>query len=236
MSVWVAHEWSPYFGYPLHGLPILTMVRGSVVMEHGKLANESSPGRFCRAWPPEERFDMPAWETYLTEHDGALFEALFEYLRIPSVSALPEHDGDLRRAATWVANRLRGIGVPEVELLPTARHPVVVGRWHVSDDKPTAMIYGHYDVQPADPLELWVSPPFEPSIRDDFYARGATDDKGNMFAPLAAVEALVRTQGAPPINLIFSSKARRRSAVRAACVRSRRTRPISVRFRHRCRW
>jgi acetylornithine deacetylase/succinyl-diaminopimelate desuccinylase-like protein len=96
------------------------------------------------------------------------------------------------------------LAFPEVELLPTARHPVVVGRWHVSDDKPTAMIYGHYDVQPADPLELWVTPPFEPSIRDDrFYARGATDDKGNMFAPLAVVEALVRTQGTPPINLTF---------------------------------
>jgi len=147
---------------------------------------------------------MPAWESYLADHDEELIGALFDFLRIPSISALPEHAGDLERAAAWTADRLRHIGVPEVELLPTARHPVIVGRWHVSDDKPTAMIYGHYDVQPADPFELWETPPFEPTVRDGrIYARGATDDKGNIFAPLAAVEALVRTAGAPPINLIF---------------------------------
>jgi acetylornithine deacetylase/succinyl-diaminopimelate desuccinylase-like protein len=144
------------------------------------------------------------WETYLADQDDALLASLTEFLRIPSISALPERATDVERAATWVADRLRQIGLPEVALLLTARHPVVFGRWHVADDRPTAMIYGHYDVQPPDPLDLWQSPPFAPEIRDGrIFARGATDDKGNLFAPLAAVEALVRTQGAPPINLLF---------------------------------
>jgi acetylornithine deacetylase/succinyl-diaminopimelate desuccinylase-like protein len=147
---------------------------------------------------------MENWESYLVEHEQAQIAALFEFLRIPSISALPEYAPDLKRACDWVADRLRFIGVPEVEQVPTARHPVVIGRWHVDADKPTVMIYGHYDVQPPDPVDLWVSPPFEPTIREGrLYARGATDDKGNIFAPLAAVEALARGNGRPPINLLF---------------------------------
>jgi acetylornithine deacetylase/succinyl-diaminopimelate desuccinylase-like protein len=145
-----------------------------------------------------------AWEGYLVDHDEELIDGLVDFLRIPSVSALPEHEADVGRAAEWVAARLRRIGVPEVALLPTERNPVVYGHWHVADDQPTAVIYGHYDVQPPDPIDLWDSPPFAPEVRDGrLYARGASDDKGNFFASLAAVEALVRTQGAPPINLTF---------------------------------
>ncbi|MDP9359056.1 MAG: dipeptidase, partial [Chloroflexota bacterium] len=143
-------------------------------------------------------------ESYLAEHEERLVDDLCEFLRIPSISALPAHDADVARAADWVAERLRQAGVPEVTLLPTGRNPVVYGHWHVADDQPTALIYGHYDVQPPDPLDLWESPPFAPEIRDGrIYARGASDDKGNVFAPLAALEALVRTGGAPPINLKF---------------------------------
>src|SRR5690606_17699173 len=143
-------------------------------------------------------------DRYLEEREQEHLEAIQEFLRIPSVSALPEHQGDVRRAAEWLADYLRRIGVPQVELLPTERNPVVFGAWHVDDAQPTAMIYGHYDVQPPDPLDLWISPPFEPQVREDkLYARGASDDKGNVMVALQGVEALVRTQGRPPINLKF---------------------------------
>ncbi|MBX6753406.1 dipeptidase [Thermorudis peleae] len=145
-----------------------------------------------------------AAEVYLQEHEEELLRAYFDLLRIPSVSALPQHQDDVRRAAEWVAERLRHIGVPHVELLPTERNPVVYGEWLVDPAKPTALLYGHYDVQPPDPLDLWETPPFEPTVRNGrVYARGASDDKGNLFAALCGVEALVRTQGKPPINLKF---------------------------------
>ncbi|MGH9176118.1 MAG: dipeptidase, partial [Vicinamibacterales bacterium] len=147
----------------------------------------------------------PAWEGYLEEHHDQHLSELFDLLRIPSVSALPDHRDDVRRAAEWVADALRAVGVPTVEIMPTAGNPVVYGEWTVAPSKPTALIYGHYDVQPPDPLELWESPPFEPTIRDGLiYARGASDDKGNLFLPIKALEALVQTQGEPPINLKFT--------------------------------
>jgi acetylornithine deacetylase/succinyl-diaminopimelate desuccinylase-like protein len=147
---------------------------------------------------------MEHWESYLADHEQAQLAALFDFLRIPSISALPEYAPELQRACDWVADRLRFMGVPEVAQVPTARHPVVIGRWQVDAGKPTVMIYGHYDVQPPDPVERWISPPFAPTIRDGrIYARGATDDKGNIFAPLAAVEALARSNGRPPVNLVF---------------------------------
>ncbi len=143
-----------------------------------------------------------AWEAYLDESESSDLEALNELLRIPSISALPEHDADVARAAEWMAAKLREAGVPEVELLPTGRNPVVFGNWHVDDNQPTAMIYGHYDVQPPDPLDLWESPPFEPTVRDGLlYARGSTDDKGNAFATVNALAALNATQGGPKINV-----------------------------------
>jgi acetylornithine deacetylase/succinyl-diaminopimelate desuccinylase-like protein len=144
------------------------------------------------------------WEAYLRDNSDRFLEELKDLVRIPSISTLPQHDPDTRRAAEWMAERLRQAGVPRVELVPTERNPVVFGEWHVDDSQPTAMIYGHYDVQPPDPLDLWDSPPFEPEVRDDkLYGRGATDDKGNALAAVQAVEALARTQGGPKINLKF---------------------------------
>ncbi|ACM06649.1 dipeptidase [Thermomicrobium roseum] len=143
-------------------------------------------------------------DRYLAEHEAEHLQALGDLLRIPSVSALPQHQADVQRAAEWVAARLRAIGVPEVRLLETERNPIVFGHWPVDPSLPTALVYGHYDVQPPDPLELWETPPFEPTLRDGrLYARGASDDKGNLFAALCGIEALVRIIGHPPINLKF---------------------------------
>src|SRR6476659_2489695 len=134
-------------------------------------------------WREESRMSSigrPAWEAYLTEHHDRHLDELKELLRIPSVSSLPEHTQDIRRAADWVADALRAVGVPRVEVMETDGNPVVYGEWLVDPAKQTALIYGHYDVQPPDPLDLWESPPFEPTVRDDkLYARGASDDKGN---------------------------------------------------------
>ncbi len=144
------------------------------------------------------------WETYLEEQQPRYQEELLHFLSIPSISALPEHAGAVQRAARWVADRLAAAGLENVQILPTAGHPVVYGGWLHAPGKPTVMIYGHFDTQPADPLELWTSPPFEPQIRNDrVYARGACDDKGNMFIPILAVEALLQAEGALPINVKF---------------------------------
>ena len=143
-----------------------------------------------------------AWERYLNDHEADHLDALVDYLRIPSVSALPEHRADIDRAAEWTAEAIRRAGFPEVQVLPSVGLPVVVGRWRVAADRPTVLIYGHYDVQPVDPLDLWETPPFEPTVRDDrLYARGSADMKGNTLTALHAVEAFARTEGQPPINV-----------------------------------
>src|SRR5574342_691792 len=125
---------------------------------------------------------------------------LTSFLRIPSISTLPAHDADCRRAAEWVAADLRRLGCRDVQLLGSDTHPVV---WGVGPDvpgAPTVLLYGHYDVQPPDPINEWTSPPFEPSLRNGrIYARGAADDKGQVFCLLRAIEAL----GAPPVNFRF---------------------------------
>jgi acetylornithine deacetylase/succinyl-diaminopimelate desuccinylase-like protein len=144
------------------------------------------------------------WETYLAEQQPRYQQELLQFLSIPSISALPDHAADVQEAARWVANRLTAAGLEHVQILPTAGHPVVFGEWLHAPGKPVVMIYGHFDTQPADPLDLWTSPPFEPEIRDDrVYARGASDDKGNMLIPVLAVEALLKTEGALPINVKF---------------------------------
>jgi acetylornithine deacetylase/succinyl-diaminopimelate desuccinylase-like protein len=145
------------------------------------------------------------YEHYLSEHAERHLDEVKAALRFPSVSALPQHKNDLRATANWVADRLRAIGVPEVELLEGGGHPLVWGRWTVEPGAQTAMVYGHYDVQPPDPLDLWVTGPFEPTTRDGFlYARGAADNKGNVVTVIQAVEALAQTGGGnPPVNLVF---------------------------------
>src|SRR5579863_6131802 len=115
-----------------------------------------------------------------SKHDEHLNE-LYEFLRIPSVSAQSEHKPDIERAATWVADRLRGVGLDKVEILPTKMHPLVYGESLRAPGKPTILFYGHYDVQPAEPLDLWTSPAFEPTVRDgNLFGRGTADDKGQV--------------------------------------------------------
>ena len=123
-------------------------------------------------------------------------------LAIPSISALPEHQGDVRKCAEWVADQMRRIGLENVRLIETAGNPVVYGDWLHAEGAPTILFYGHYDVQPVDPLELWQSPPFEATIRDgEIYARGASDDKGQVFMHFKAIEAHMKAQGRLPVNI-----------------------------------
>ena len=126
---------------------------------------------------------------------------LKELLSISSISTLSEHQPDIQRAADWLANRLRVLGFDSVEIVPTDRHPVVYGEWLKAPGKPTVVVYGHYDVQPVDPLDEWTSEPFQPTIRgEDIFARGAADMKGQIISFLQAVEALME-QGGLPVNL-----------------------------------
>ncbi|WP_261131347.1 dipeptidase [Bacillus sp. Marseille-Q3570] len=135
-------------------------------------------------------------------HNTAYIEQLKEFLKIPSISTLPEHKGDVRKAAEWLAASLEEIGMENIETIETAGHPIVYADWLHAVDKPTVLIYGHYDVQPADPLELWDSPPFEPEVRDDkLFARGATDDKGQLFIHVKALETLMDEDGKLPVNV-----------------------------------
>jgi acetylornithine deacetylase/succinyl-diaminopimelate desuccinylase-like protein len=130
-------------------------------------------------------------------------DELFDFLRIPSVSTRPEHGVDVQRAAEWLAGNLRSAGL-SAEIHPTPGHPIVVGEWRrAAPGAPTVLIYGHYDVQPVEPLDLWTSPPFEPTVRDGrIYARGATDDKGQLFLHVKALEALLAVRGELPVNVV----------------------------------
>ena len=147
---------------------------------------------------------MVPWESYLIEHKDQFVGELLEFLRIPSISSLPDHEPHVQRAADWIAARMREAGIESVQIMPTRGHPVVYGDWLHAPGKPTALIYGHFDVQPVDPLELWENQPFEPVIKDGrIYARGASDDKGNLFIPITVTEAMLNTQACLPVNLKF---------------------------------
>lgn len=141
---------------------------------------------------------------YARDHEQAALDDLKALLRIPSISTLSERKDDMLRAAHWVADRLRTLGFEQVQVMPTARHPVVAGEWmQAGPGAPTLLVYGHYDVQPTDPLDLWTSDPFEPTLRgDDLFARGASDMKGQLVVHLRAIEALLRTGGLP-VNMRF---------------------------------
>jgi acetylornithine deacetylase/succinyl-diaminopimelate desuccinylase-like protein len=141
-------------------------------------------------------------ERYLERERTRLLSELMEFLRIPSCSGPSVHRGDVARAAEWLAGRARAAGFQRVEVEPTGGHPIVRADWTGAPGAPTALVYGHYDVQPPDPVEAWTTPPFEPTVRDGaLYARGASDDKGPVFVHLAAAEALLRTTGRLPVNL-----------------------------------
>lgn len=127
---------------------------------------------------------------------------LLQFLRFPSVSNQPRHAADARACAGWLASHLRRIGLPVVRVVRTPRHPIVYAEWCRAAGRPTVLIYGHYDVVPPDPVGEWRSPPFEPTIRDGhLYARGASDDKGQLFAHLVAIETELRRTGRLPMNV-----------------------------------
>src|SRR5215213_3286915 len=127
---------------------------------------------------------------------------LKEFVSFPSVSAQPRHAGDVNRCAEWLADHLRGIGMQRVTVVPTPRHPLVYAEWLELPGAPTVLIYGHYDVQPAEPLDQWRAPPFEPVVRGkDLYGRGASDDKGQMLTHVKALESCFRTSGRLPVNV-----------------------------------
>lgn len=129
-------------------------------------------------------------ERYLAE--------LKELLAIPSVSTLSQHKPDIQRAAEWLTRQMTNLGLQNVEILPTAGHPAVYGEWLHAPGKPAVLVYGHYDVQPVDPLNEWTTPPFEPTVRgENIFARGASDNKGQFFAALKALEALSKNEGLP---------------------------------------
>ena len=149
---------------------------------------------------PKVPSDLDAW---LSKNDARIFDELFEFLRIPSVSARSEHDADARRAAAWLHEKLANIGFT-TETIPTAGHPVVLAEWRKAPaGAPTVLVYGHYDVQPPEPLELWTSPAFEPAIRDGkLFARGSVDDKGQLWIHVKALEAQLAVRGTLPVNVI----------------------------------
>ncbi|HEX6069810.1 MAG TPA: dipeptidase [Longimicrobiaceae bacterium] len=129
---------------------------------------------------------------------------LDEFLRIPSISAKSEHRDDMRRTAEWLVDRMMEAGLQTAETMPTGGHPAVIGEWRGAPDAPTLLIYGHYDVQPPEPLDEWTSPPFEPTERDGrLYARGSVDDKGQIYLHLKAVETYIAEHGALPVNVVF---------------------------------
>jgi acetylornithine deacetylase/succinyl-diaminopimelate desuccinylase-like protein len=145
---------------------------------------------------------MDALTEYLEQNRDRFVDDLKAVLRIPSVSAQPQHRDDVRRCAVHIANHLESIGMKHVEVVSTEGHPIVYAEWLEAPGKPTALLYGHYDVQPPEPLDLWKSPPFEPTLRDGkLYARGAVDDKGQVYMHLKAIEAHMRVNGKLPINL-----------------------------------
>ncbi|MBD8025611.1 dipeptidase [Ureibacillus sp. Re31] len=143
-------------------------------------------------------------DAYFSENREKHLEELFEFLRIPSISSLSEHKQDMQTAAQWLADKLQQLNIENVSIDQTEGHPVVYGEWLHAEGKPTILFYGHYDVQPVDPLHLWESEPFNPVIRDNkLFARGASDDKGQVFMHLKMIEALFATEGTLPVNVKF---------------------------------
>ena len=143
-------------------------------------------------------------DAYFAEHREAHLEELKEFLRIPSISSLSEHKEDIQHAAKWLAGTFEKLNLENISIMETEGHPVVYADWLHAEGKPTILFYGHYDVQPVDPLHLWESEPFNPSIRDNkLFARGASDDKGQVFMHLKMIEALFATTGTLPVNVKF---------------------------------
>jgi len=142
--------------------------------------------------------------SFIRENRERYVAELVEFLRIPSISNSPRHNQDTERCARFVADLMRKAGIQRTEIFRTPGHPIVYGEWCNAPGRPTVLVYGHYDVQPVDPLELWVSPPFEPAVRNgEIYARGSADDKGQVYIHIAAVEAHLNRNGKLPVNVKF---------------------------------
>jgi len=148
---------------------------------------------------------MALWQDYLNKNRSRFINELCDFIRIPSVSADPAHKADVVAAAGWVASRLKVAGAQNVSVMPTGGHPGVYGDWlYAGESQPTVLIYGHFDVQPAVPFELWTTPPFDPDIRDEkIFGRGASDDKGGMLIPILSFESMMKTNGKLPVNVKF---------------------------------
>lgn len=148
---------------------------------------------------------LKASVAYAQERIAAFIEQYKDFLRIPSIGADPARREDVRRAAEWIIAEMERIGIEHAQIIETEGQPAVYGDWlHAGEDAPTVLLYAHYDVQPVDPLDLWVTPPFEPDIREGkLYARGAVDDKSGVFLHLKAVESVLATSGSLPINVKF---------------------------------
>ena len=141
---------------------------------------------------------------YYSSHRDQFLDGLLEFLRIPSISTLPEHKGDIARAAAFLVSELKAAGLHNTRLIEGEGNPIVSAEWMGAPGKPTVLLYGHYDVQPADPLNEWDSSPFEPQVRgDDVFARGASDDKGQTYLVMKAVEGLLQASGKLPVNVRF---------------------------------
>jgi len=142
--------------------------------------------------------------TYIQNNKEKFIEELKDFLRIQSISTLPEHKEAINTAAEFVARKLKTAGISRVNIFKTEGHPIVYGEWLGAPGKPTVLIYGHYDVQPVDPIDLWDHPPFDPLIKDgNIFARGATDDKGQLYMHIKSVEAYFKTAGSLPLNVKF---------------------------------
>jgi hypothetical protein len=141
--------------------------------------------------------------SYIHDNRHRFVAELGRFIGYPSISAQRWHAGDVGKCAAWLADHLREVGLQDVRIVPTHRHPIVYASWRRIPESPTVLIYGHYDVQPPEPLEEWRSPPFEPIVRGDrIYGRGASDDKGQMFVHVKAIESYLKTAGGLPVNLI----------------------------------
>src|SRR6478752_3540366 len=146
---------------------------------------------------------MQEWKDYQAANKDRFLNELLELLRIPSVSARSEHKNDMQRCAEAVKQKLLEAGADKAEVYATKGHPVIYGEKIIDSSKPTVLVYGHYDVQPADPIELWNSGPFDPAIKDGkIFARGSCDDKGQFFMHVKALETLVQTDTLP-VNMKF---------------------------------
>ena len=150
---------------------------------------------------PRVASDLESW---FTREERRIRAELDDFLKIPSVSARSEHNADTARCAEWLAARIRAFGM-DATIHPTRGHPIVVGEWRKAGaNAPTILVYGHYDVQPVEPVDLWTSPPFEPTVRDGrLFARGSVDDKGQLYIHVKAAEALLKERGKLPVNLVI---------------------------------